>query len=286
LNGLRGTGEGRREERLFGMAINVGRVRKLISTAFVLGATSVASMAQGQSFASQTATEDARLTYGAPVGVTSDEIVAKMLERNRLRSEQLRRYSAVRTYEIRNSEGKLAAQAVVRMDYQAPDKKLFNKTSEKGSGIVRHLVFDRLIQSESETSSGREHRNSAITTANYTFTLSGEEDVGPYHCFVLEAAPKSKEKYLFEGKIWIDAQDFAIVKIAGHPAKKPSFWINRADFVRQYQRIDDFWLPCRDETSVEVKIYGRRVFTVDHRQYVINPANPVQAEAGDMSDED
>jgi outer membrane lipoprotein-sorting protein len=268
------------------MAINVGRVRKLISTAFVLGATSAASMAQGQGFVSQPPTEDARLTYGAPVGVTSDEIVAQMLERNRLRNEQLRRYSAVRTYEIRNSEGKLAAQAVVRVDYQAPDKKIFNKTSEKGSGIVRHLVFDRLIQSESETSSGREHRNSAITTANYTFTLSGEEDLGPYHCFVLEAAPKSKEKYLFEGKIWIDAQDFAIVKIAGHPAKKPSFWINRADFVRQYQRIDDFWLPCRDETSVEVKIYGRRVFTVDHRQYVINPANPVQAEAGDMSDED
>jgi len=267
------------------MAIQVGRFGKLVAIAFVLGWTSATSMAQGQMLPSQTAAEDARLTYSAPAGPTGDEIVARMLERNRLRSEQLRRYSAVRTYEIRNSEGKLAAQAVVRVDYQAPDKKTFNKTSEKGSGLVRHLVFDRLIQSESETSSGREHRNSAIITANYTFTLSGEEDVGPYHCFVLEAAPKSKEKYLFEGKIWIDAQDFAIVKIAGHPAKKPSFWINRADFVRQYQRIDGFWLPYRDETSVEVKIYGRRVFTVDHQQYVVNPA-PLQAETGDMGDED
>ncbi len=268
------------------MAIHTGRCEKLVASAFVLGATSVASMAQGQSFVSQLPTDDTRSTYSAPVGVTSDEIVAKMLERNRLRNEQLRRYSAVRTYEIRNSEGKLAAQEVVRVEYVAPDKKTFNKTSEKGSGIVRHLVFDRLMQSESETSSGREHRNSAITTANYTFTPSGEDDIGPYHCFVLEAAPKSKEKYLFEGKIWIDAQDFAIVKIAGHPAKKPSFWINRADFVRLYQRIDGFWLPWRDETSVEVKIYGRRVFTVDHQEYVINPANPIQDEAGGIADED
>jgi hypothetical protein len=268
------------------MGIHVGRFERLVAIAFILGSSSVTSMAQGQSFVSQPPTEDTRSTYSAPVGVTSDEIVAKMLERNRLRNERLRRYSAVRTYEIRNSEGKLAAQAVVRVDYRAPDKKTFNKASEKGSGIVRHLVFDRLIQSESETSSGREHRDSAITTANYTFALSGEEDVGLYHCFVLEATPKSKEKYLFEGKIWIDAQDFAIVKIAGHPAKKPSFWINRADFVRQYQRIDGFWLPCRDETSVEVKIYGRRVFTVDHQQYVINPGNPLQAETSDMSDED
>ena len=267
------------------MVVHAGLVRKLVAVVFVLGTTSVASMAQNQSFVSPPPVENGRLAYSAPAGLTGDEIVAKMLERNRLRNEQLRRYSAVRTYEIRSPEGKVAAQAVVRVDYQAPDKKTFNKTSENGSVIVRHLVFDRLIQSESETSSGREHRNSAITAANYMFTLSGEEDVGPYHCFVLVAAPKSKEKYLFEGRVWIDAQDFAIVKIAGHPAKKPSFWINRADFVRQYQRIDGFWLPYRDETFVEVKIYGRRIFTVDHQQYVVNPA-PLQTEAGDMSDED
>jgi hypothetical protein len=279
-------GKTKREERLLAMRIDVGRFERLVAMMVVLAATSVTSMAQGQSILSQPATGDARLAYSTPAGLTGDKIVGKMLERNRARNEQLRRYSAVRTYEIRNLEGKLAAQTVVSMDYQAPDKKAFKKTSEKGSGIVRHLVFDRLMQSESETASGREHRNSAITAENYTFTLSGEDDVGPYHCFVLDAAPKSKEKYLFEGKIWIDAQDFAIVKIAGHPAKRPSFWINRVDFVRQYQRIDGFWLPCRDETFVEVKIYGRRVFTVDHEQYVINAANSLEAETGDMTDRD
>jgi hypothetical protein len=268
------------------MAIHLGRCGRLAAIVFVLGVTPVVSMAQDQSSGSPTASEEVGLTNAAPAGLTGDEIVAKMLERNRLRNEQLRRYSAVRTYDIRNLEGKLAAQAVVHVEYEAPDKKTFNKTSEKGSGIVRHLVFDRLIQSESETSSGREHHDSAITTRNYAFTLSGEEEVGPYHCFVLEAAPKRKDKYLFEGKVWIDAEDFAIVKIAGHPAKKPSFWINRADFVRQYQRIDGFWVPYRDETSVEVKIYGRRIFTVDHQQYVINPPNPLQAETGGMGDQD
>jgi hypothetical protein len=204
-----------------------------------------------------------------------------MLERNRLRNEQLQQYSAVRTYEIRNLEGELAAQTVVRVDYEAPDKKTFNKTSEKGSVIVRRLVFDRLIQSEGETSSGREHHNSAIAAANYAFMLVGEEGVGPYHCFVLEASPKRKDKYLFEGKIWIDVEDFAIVKIAGHPAKQPSFWINRADFVRQYQRIDGFWLPFRDETSVEVKIYGRKLLTVDHQQYVLNAGRSLPNWSGD-----
>src|SRR5438309_3188871 len=267
------------------MATHFGRIKGMVVLTFILGAGSAAPLAESQDAQGQIAQEMALSSYRAPVGLTGDDIIAQMLQRNRLRNQQLQQYSAVRTYEIRNLEGKVAAQAVVRVKYRAPDKKTFSKTSEKGSSIVRHLVFDRLIQSESETSSGQEHHNSAITTANYTFTLAGDEEVGPYHCFVLEAMPKRKDKYLFEGKIWIDAEDFAVVKIAGHPAKKPSFWINRADFVRQYQRIDGFWLPYRDETSVEVKIYGRRIFTVDHQQYVINPSNPLQADTGSDPDD-
>jgi hypothetical protein len=268
------------------MAGHVRRIEGVVAIALILGAASAAPVAESQSSVGHTTEEIVLSNYRAPAVLVGDEVIANMLERNRLRNEQLQRYLAVRTYEIRNSDGKLAAQAVVRVEYRAPDKKTFNKTSEEGSGIVRHLVFDRLMQSETETSSGREHHDSAITTANYTFTLAGEEDLGPYHCFVLEASPKREEKYLFEGKIWIDAEDFAIVRIAGHPAKKPSFWINRADFVRQYQRIDGFWLPCRDETSVEVKMYGRRMFTVDHQQYVVNPANPLRVRTGEMSDPD
>jgi hypothetical protein len=269
------------------MAAHFGRIERMVVLAFILGAASAAP-ADSQDAAGQMAQEMALSSDRAPVGLTGDEVIAQMLQRNLLRNQQLQQYSAVRTYEIRNTEGRVAAQAVVRVEYRAPDKKTFSKTSEKGSSIVRHLVFDRLIQSESDTSSGREHHDSAITTTNYTFTLAGEEEVGPYHCFVLEAMPKRKDKYLFEGKIWIDAEDFAVVKIAGHPAKKPSFWINRADFVRRYQRIDGFWFPLRDETFVEVKMYGRRVFIVDHQQYVIDPANhlQVQAEKGDMGDPD
>jgi len=263
------------------MARQIGRIEGAVAIALILGAASAASVTKAQSFAGATTGELGLSNYSAPAGLTGDDVISRMLERNRLRNEKLKRYSAVRTYEIRNPEGKLAAQAVVRVEYQAPDKKTFNKTSEKGSGVVRHLVFDRLIQSESETSSGRDHHDSAITSANYTFTLAGEEDLGADHCFVVEATPKRREKYLFEGKIWIHADDFAVVKIAGHPAKKPSFWINRAEFVRQYQRIAGFWLPFRDETSVEVKMYGRRVFTIDHQQYLINADNPLPGGSGD-----
>ena len=111
------------------------------------------------------------------------------------------------------------AREVVRMYYQAPDHKSFRTMSEEGSGLVRDLVLKRLIESESETSSGRAHHDSAIKSANYEFKLLGEQDIGPYHCLVAEAVPKRKDKYLFAGRVWIDAEDYAIVRIAGRPGR-------------------------------------------------------------------
>jgi len=93
--------------------------------------------------------------------------------------------------------------------------------------------------------------------------------VGSYHCFVAQAIPKRIDKYLFEGNVWIDVQDYAVGRIEGHPAADLSFWIKRADFVRQYQKMEGFWLPQKDETFVHVRLYGKKTLSIDHVSYII-----------------
>ena len=205
-----------------------------------------------------------------PSSITEEHVFAEMASHNELRSAALLDYTALRTYQVVDLKGKVHAEESGRMEYHAPDKKSFAVTSEKGSGLVRHLALNPLIASEIEAASGKQHHDSSITPANYSLHLLGEQQVGPYHCFVAEAVPKRLDKYLFEGKIWVDTQDFAIVRIAGHPAKKLSFWIERADFIREYQKIDEFWLPRRDETFVQVRLYGKKVLTIDHQNYTVN----------------
>jgi hypothetical protein len=230
-------------------------------------------VAVSQTLVSEKAIGETSANAPAVEGLTGDEIVARMIERNRLRNEHLRSYSAVRRYEIRNPDGRVSAETVVRVEYHAPGTKTFQKVSEAGSWVVRRLVFDRLLQSEEETSTGEERRDSAISDKNYAFTIIGEESLAGRRCFIVEAKPKRTDKYLFEGELWIDAQDFGIAKISGHPAAKLSFWINRAEFVRQFQRIDGFWLPYLDETIVDIRVHGRREFRIEHEQYAINAVN-------------
>ncbi|MGA8438866.1 MAG: hypothetical protein WB714_11625 [Candidatus Sulfotelmatobacter sp.] len=195
-----------------------------------------------------------------------DELVAH----NALRAATLLNYTALRTYQVVDLKGKVHAEEVGQMEYLAPDLKKFVVTSEKGSVLVRRLALNALIASEIETAAGKQHHDSAISPANYTLELLGEQQVGPYHCFVVQAVPRRSDKYLFEGKVWIDAEDYAVVRIEGHPAKKLSFWIQCADFVRQYQKIDSFWLPRRDMTFVDVRLYGKKVLTIDHHDYNVN----------------
>ena len=202
-------------------------------------------------------------------GVAEDQIFAELVARNEARNAALLEYAALRIYQVTDLKGEVHAKEIGRMEYRAPDKKTFVVTSEEGSGLIRHMALNPLIASEIAAAAGKEHHDSAITFANYVFDLLGEQQVGPYRCFVAEAIPKRRDKYLFEGKVWIDVQDYAVVRIEGHPAKKLSFWIERADFVRQYHKIDEFWLPQRDETFVQVRLYGKNVLTIDHQNYSV-----------------
>lgn len=203
-------------------------------------------------------------------GVTAARIFDELVAHNALRTATLVNYASLRTYQVVDLKGKVHAEEIGRMEYLAPDQKKFVVTSEKGSALVRRLALNALIASEIETAAGKQHHDSAISPANYTLDLLGEQQVGPYHCFVVQAVPKRKDKYLFEGKVWIDVEDYAVVRIEGRPAKKLSFWIQRADFVRQYQKVGDFWLPQRDMTFVDVRLYGKKILTIDHRDYSVN----------------
>src|SRR5258708_29128348 len=119
----------------------------------------------------------------------------------------------MRSYSVSDQKGKVHAETVVRLNYRAPDSKSFVPISEKGSAVVRRLVLNRLMESEVEAASGKSHQDSSISSANYTFALLGEQDLGPNHCFVVPPTPTRRDKYLFHGTVWIDSQEYTVVQI-------------------------------------------------------------------------
>ena len=216
----------------------------------------------------QPGTQD-RIGQGGPGPASDRWIFAQLIDHNRARSDALLEYNAMRVYRVSDPSGKMHAEEVGRMEFLAPDVKKFVITSEQGSGIVRRLALNPLIASEVKAARGKDRHDSAISPANYDLTFLGEQVVRGHPCYVLRAIPKRVDKYLFDGQVWIDMQDFAVVRIEGRPAAHLSFWIKRTDFIRDYEKVAGFWLPYKDETTVEVRLYGKKVLTIDHSDYAV-----------------
>ena len=204
-------------------------------------------------------------------------LFSRMTVRHHWQETHLARLSETRTYKVQNEKDKIVAEQVVVMEYTAPGTDTFTSSSEQGSRYVLHHVFRRLMEDEKKRVRGDKDPDSLITPENYTFEIVGTERVDSSNCSVVHAVPKHKQTDLFEGKIWIDNEDFAIVKITGHLAKNPWFWIKRVDFVRNYRKIDGFWLLSREEAVSVIRMFGTETLTIDYKNYTVNGSEAPQS---------
>jgi hypothetical protein len=168
---------------------------------------------------------------------------------------------------------------VVRADYHAPDKKTFTIVSESGSGTVLNKVFKKLLEAEQESMQEENQQRSAINSENYTFTVADYQIIDGKDLYVLEAEPKAKNKFLFQGKIWVDGTDFAITRVEGQPAVNPSWWTLRTDFKRSYQKVGDFWLPELNESKTKVRVFGTADLCIEYGEYEITRSGVTNATA-------
>src|ERR1700747_1479463 len=110
-------------------------------------------------------------------GVAESQLFSEVEAHNEMRRSALRDYAALRTYQVLDLKGKVHAEEVGRMVFQAPDKKTFEVTSESGSGVIRRMALKPLISSEIETAAGKQQHDSAISAENYSLDLLGEQQV-------------------------------------------------------------------------------------------------------------
>ncbi len=160
----------------------------------------------------------------------------------------------------------------VEVDFDATSGKSFRILSQSGSKILGEKVLKRAMDSEKEAS--EDTGKTALTPANYRFQLQGRESMDGRPAYVLSVDPLKESKFLYRGKIWVDATDFAVAKVEAAPAKNPSFWISRTLIRYTNAKTGDFWLPQRSRSETKVRIGGIAVLTIDYGAYEINSDKP------------
>jgi hypothetical protein len=206
------------------------------------------------------------------------QILASMEHRNQIQREELKHYRAVRQYHVEyQGITTINAGMVVEINFDAASGKSFRIVSESGSRILAEKILKRAMDSEVEAS--KDSAATALTPVNYRFQLQGSESIDGRPTYVLSVEPLKESKFLYRGKVWVDATDFAAVKIEASPAKNPSFLISHTLVQWTYAKTGNFWLPQRSHSEAKIRIGGAAVLTIDYGTYQINSDKPHSAGA-------
>lgn len=208
----------------------------------------------------------------AAPSLTTSEIVQNLMAANLRRSRALRGYQGRRTYHLTYSGifGHHQADMEVEVTYTAPDKKEFRIISKSGSSLLINRVLMRMLTSESEAQEEQNRKQLEVNSDNYNFSLEQLQHTPEGDFYVLDVTPKGKSRYLYRGKIWVDAHDFAVARMEGEPQKTFSFWANRTEVKYRWGSHEGFWLPTHTESTSQVRMGGNISLTIDYRDYQVN----------------
>lgn len=200
-------------------------------------------------------------------GQTAAAIVQEMVARNEQRAEELGAYTSRRHYHIeyRGFPHSVEADMVVDATCDGPSSKRFQIVSASGSKELINQVLRKLLKTEQDAAGN--WNGSALTPANYNFTLIGSETVNGRQTYVLKVEPKEVRALLYRGTIWLDAHEYAVVKLEAQPARDPSFWIRDTEIHHVYSKAGDFWLPVQTTSESNMRLGGTALLTVDYDDY-------------------
>ena len=204
-----------------------------------------------------------------PEVLTLDQITYQMDEHDLARSRSLVGYTCLRRYAMENQRFHKKAELSVRMTYAAPGHKKFEVLKEEGPAVLRQKVLRPMLEAEEEAGRDDIRPHTRIVSANYDFKLLGVESQQGRRAYLLEITPKTRNKFLMRGRVWVDAENFGIIRVEASPAQNPSLFIHNTQVVQQSSRFGDVWLPLFNHSNTDSFLFGHTEVTIDSWDYKI-----------------
>jgi hypothetical protein len=207
----------------------------------------------------------------APPELSIEQILHHMDEHEKAMADALTGYTCLRRYSLDNRRFHKKAELSVRMTYTSPGHKSFEILTETGATVLRHKVLKPMLEAETEAGRDEVRPHTRMAAANYTFKLLGTPVLEGRPSYLLQVVPKTRNKFLIRGRIWIDAQDFGIMRVEAQPAQSPSMLIYNTHVIQQSMRFGEAWLPLFNHSNTDSFLFGHTDVTIDSWDYKMSP---------------
>jgi hypothetical protein len=168
-----------------------------------------------------------RIKIPARRKLTVPQVVDQLVKRNAERANALGSYRGRRLYRFDyvGFPKHLHAEMLVDMRYTAPASKEFTVVSQSGEKWIIDHVFKRLLETERAAVEGENWKHTALNNQNYKFTSVADDGADELCPYALAVEPKVPTKFLYRGRVWVNAKNFAVCRIEAQPVKNPSISI-------------------------------------------------------------
>jgi len=198
-------------------------------------------------------------------------LLARMMAHRKWQDSVLREYQTRRLFHATNNRFNIESLLEVETIFHAPGPLQSTMIRQEGSAFIREHVFEKIILAESELSA---KDNADMIPENYQFTLIGPDACEGRRCWHMAVKPKRSEKYLVNGDVWLDAEDYAVSRIHGIPSKRVSLWISHAEIDWHFQRMNTgVWLTDKIESSSDVRLFGTVLMQINYNYNTIGLIN-------------
>jgi len=206
----------------------------------------------------------------APKSLTVEQILRRIDDHDRAMAGSLVRYTCLRRYALENRRFHKKAEMSVRMTYSSPGHKKFEVLSEQGAAVLRQRVLRPMLAAEEESGRDDIRPHTLIAQANYDFKLLGMQTQQGRPAYLMEVTPKTRNKFLIRGRVWVDAEDFGVIRVEAAPAQNPSMFIHNTRVVQQSTRFGANWLPLFNHSNTDSFLFGHTEVTIDSWDYKIS----------------
>jgi hypothetical protein len=187
--------------------------------------------------------------------------------RSVIQAGQLASYSSTTVIRAQLPDTSQYGEYEVQQHYLAPRTLEFKAVRFTGDTFVKTNVITRLLQSEVDHVQKDDPALNAISPANYKFSYKGTNEFQGRMVHVYQLKPRQKRVGLFKSRIYVDAYTGSLVRAEGRPAKSPSLFVKKLDFVQDYADIGPFTLPVHIHSEATARIVGRAIVDIYQRDY-------------------
>ena len=190
------------------------------------------------------------------------------------------RFNAVIGYTVQeqyslfhNGSSTPTATETVLTTYLRSTGKQYKTIAQTGSSLVRSAVLDRILTGEKEVNLPANRESALLTSRNYNLRPEpGTVEKNGRQCIAVDIRPRRKSPHLFNGKAFVDASDFTVVRLEGSPSQSPSFLAGDTTVSRDYIMIDGFSMATHAVARYHSFFFGDTLITIDYTNYKIDLA--------------